>query len=318
MRDLAVLFAALACAALGLAACGASDDDPLPVSPPPEAGAPAPAETLESRAGAAGLSRRQAAALAALGVPVYVPEMPAGWTLLAASADSLADGAFVWPAYALRYQTDQQTCLSLVGASDGLGDVMLDDPPYERTVRVPGVPMAALARLGWSVPGERTEGWADGRVASEWFGTDLISVRVEAAPGEGGCLPASPEAAESLLTSLRPLDPADDAATIGLVSFTEAAGTPGADPEAVALDAFGAADLDAPRQGTTVETLMRRPRVAVVLVTTVDEADESVRDARTRVVLVRGSGGWAVHSAGRQVRCQTGHGHAEWSAEFCT
>ncbi|HEX9951626.1 MAG TPA: hypothetical protein VGB53_07645 [Rubricoccaceae bacterium] len=309
---------ALLSALVGLAAC-TSPEAPaaaLPGRAADSADVPVPADTPESRAEAAGLSRRQARALAALGVPVYVPTLPAGWRLLSATTDSLVDGGGAWPEVVLRYQTDRATCLAVVGASEGLGDVMVDEPPYERDVRVPGVPMHGPARLGWGIPGERAEGWEDGRVATEWFGTDVLAVRVEAAPGDD-CAPASPEAAETLLASLRPLDPADDAANVGPVAFADAAEAAGEDPEAVARMAYGPAEPGEGRQETSVETLLRRPRVAVVLVTTTGGGDDSVRDERMRVVLTRGPAGWRVHSAGRQVRCQPGRGHADWSAGFC-
>ena len=311
---LALLSALVGLAAACPALAGCASPEPPPAASPGRADAPE--DTRATRAEAAGLSRRQARALAALGVPVYVPTLPAGWRLGSAPADSLVEGDFAWPEVMLRYQTDRATCLAVVGASEGLGDVMVDEPPYERDVRVPGVPTLGTARLGWGIPGERAEGWEDGRVATEWFGTDVLAVRVEAAPGDD-CAPASPEAAETLLASLRPLDPADDAANVGPVAFADAAEAAGEDPEAVARVAYGPSEPGEGRQETSAETLLRRPRVAVVLVTTTGGGDDSVRDERTRVVLVRGAAGWRVHAAGRQVRCQPGRGHADWSAEFC-
>ena len=303
----------LLAASLSLAAC-TTGAMPRP-TPRPRAVADAPV----TRAEAAGLSRDQADALTALGVPVYVPVMPPGWTLVSATADSTVGGGSVWPEYEIAYRTDRGTCLSVIGASEGLGDVMVETPPYERDVRVAGVPMHSAARLGWGVAGERAEGWEDGRVATEWFGADVLAVRAEASRTDG-CAPASPEAVETLVGSLRPLDPADDAANIGLVSFVEAGEDtaetpPGPDPEAVARDAFGT--VEPGQLPAIVETLRQTGRVAVVMVTLTDAADDSVRDQRTRVVLVRRADGWHVHAAGQQVRCQSGRGHAEWSAEFC-
>lgn len=304
----------LLAALVGVAACTGTPADDAPTDP-----AAGTADAPASRAEEAGLDEDQAEALAALGVPVYVPVMPAGWTLVRATADSSAEGVAVWPEYALDYRTDRGTCLSLVGASEGLGDVMLDEPPYERDVRVPGVPMHGPARLGWGVAGERAEGWEDGRVTTEWFGADVLAVRAEAARTDD-CQPASPEAVETLVGSLRPLDPADDVTNLGPVSFVEAGEAmtetpPGPDPETVARTAFGrATDGQMP---AIVEVLRQHGRVATVLVTLTDAADDSVRDQRTRVVLVRQADGWHIHAAGQQVRCQPGRGHAEWSAEFC-
>ena len=311
---------------LALGGCSPRTPDEQPSTPPP-APPPPPADTRATRAEAAGLSERQAADLDSLGVPVYVPVLPDGWTLTRATARRVEDGESVWPEYALTYQTPQGTCLTVDAASEGLGDVFADDPPNERDVRLPGVPTEGPARLGWGIAGERTEGWEDGRVATEWFGTDGLALSARsgagAASNEAGdsdCPPASPEATETLISSLRPLDPAADAILLGPVAHVETgpAIAFGADPAALALSAFGAEGAGDGRQRTDAETLLQRNRFAVVLVTTTGLPDDSVRDERMRVVLGRVAEGWTVTSAGRQVRCQPGRGHADWSVEACT
>ena len=304
---------------------GCSTPDPAPAPSRAADAPPAPPDTPAARAEAAGLSDAQFDALSGLGVPVYVSDLPDGWTLADATSALPGDGTALWPEYALRIRTSEQTCLALDGASEGIGDVFLDEPPNERGVRVPGVPTAGPARLGWGIAGERTEGWEDGRVATEWFGTDGLFLNVHSDDADG-CAPASPEAAETLLESLRPLDPADDAGNVGPVAradeVEEAAGAlpAGPDPEALALAAAAPDEPGAEpgAQQTAAATLVRRDRFAVVLVTVTGMLDDSVRDVRTRVVLARGPDGWAVQSAGRQVRCRPGRGPVEWNAGVCS
>ncbi|HEX8386587.1 MAG TPA: hypothetical protein VF576_10400, partial [Rubricoccaceae bacterium] len=150
-------------AVLVLSAC--TPDEPASVAEPAATAAePEPAaDTPESRAEAAGLSPEQAAALDSLGVPVYVPVLPEGWSLdEATSATSESDDGTAYPEYLLRVRTDEETCLELHAASEGIGDVFLGEPPHERDVRVPGVPGGGPARLGWGIVGETEEGWEDG------------------------------------------------------------------------------------------------------------------------------------------------------------
>lgn len=299
---------------VALAACAPPDTDVRPLAAVPDSAA-ATATADPPRAEAAGLSADQAAALERLGVPVYVPTLPAGWTLAeATTATQESDGA-LYPEYMLRYQTPAGTCVSLEAASEGLGSVFMEDPPDERDVATPGVPSDALARLGWSRAGGGAQGWTDARVASEWFGTDGLALRLET-PED--CAPVSPDEAAAFLAALRPLDPADDALLTGLVQMVDLDALPsGPDPEALARAAFGPTEPGEGREQTTVETLRRRDRLAVVLVTTTDQADDSVRDTRTRVTLALRGATWEIVSAGTQQRCQSGRGHAEWSAATC-
>lgn len=307
-----------ALALLSLTACMAPD---APAKVPAPAGEPsASADTTRSRADAAGLTEAQASELERLGVPVYVPVLPPGWTLAeATSAAPTSDGDVAYPEYTLRYRTPAGACLSIVAASEGLGDIFLDTTPNGRDVAVRGVPTSATypVRLGWSAPGDGTEGWDGGRVQTEWFGTDGLALNV-GSDGGGGCAMASPDDAEALLASLRPLDPADDALLLGPTLTADVGALPnGPDPEALALAAYGPEEPGEGRQATAVETLRRRDAFAVVLVTTADQADDSVRDERTRVVLMRRGAEWEIVSAGTQTRCQPGRGHAEWSGAVC-
>ena len=207
MRALRPLVGAL----LILSAC--TPDAPEPAAAPGDSARP-PADssdTKAARAAAAGLSDAQTAALDSLEVPVYVPALPDGWTLQEATTERLeSDGTF-YPGYDLRYQTAAQTCLHLIAASEGLGDVFVMEPPHTREVAVPGVPTDGPARLGWGLAGETAEGWEGSRVATEWFRTGDLSLSLQSPDDADACGPASPEDAEALLASLRALDPADDA-----------------------------------------------------------------------------------------------------------
>lgn len=204
----------LLAAVLVLSAC--TPAEPAPAAEPDAAAEPEPAaDTQESRAEAAGLSDRDVAALDSLGVPVYVPVLPDGWTLDEVTARTVDGGdSTSFPEYVLRVRTAEETCLEVHAASEGIGDLFVEEPPHERDVRVPGVPTGGPARLGWGIAGETTEGWEDGRVATEWFEAGDFYLAVLSNDADG-CRPGSPEAAETLLGSLRPLDPDDDAGPDG-------------------------------------------------------------------------------------------------------
>ena len=165
--------------------------------------------TKAERAAAAGLSDGQIAALDSLEVPVYVPTLPEGWTLQEATTERLESDGTVYPGYELHYQTAAQTCLHLIAASEGLGDVFVMEPPHTRDVVVPGVPTDGPAHLGWGLAGETAEGWEGARVATEWFRTGDFSLSLQSPDEADACGPASPEDAETFLASLRALDPDD-------------------------------------------------------------------------------------------------------------
>lgn len=264
-----------------------------------------------SRAAAAGLSPEQAGRLADLGVPVAVPTLPAGWML--AGLDTALDGGF--PRYTLLYRGPDGACLTVEGATEGLGDVFTSEPPGRLDVDIPFLATSGPVPLGWSGGTYGTaEGWETNRVQSEWLGVDGVAVQVRS-DDENGCTVARPETVADALASLRPLDPLDDGPS-GAWALADGQGS-GATPDAAALAAFGPTEPAEGRQATTAETLNARADHAVVIVTTTDLDDDSVRDERVRAVVIRSEGTWSVVQAGRQVRCQSGRGHTDWSAEFC-
>lgn len=276
-------------------------------------------DAARTRAQAAGLTKAQAAEMESLGVPVYVPNLPAGWTLAEMTSDAkvLGDLSFLRAEYTLRYTTPSGACLTLEAASVGQGIVFPGGLPSDRAVDVPGVPPSGPVRLGWSAPGEGADGWAGGRVATEWFGIDNLTLRLDT---DTGCPPPALDDAEALLASLRPLDAADDAILIGPLHTSPRMddGPPPNDaPEDAARIAFSSTSSEG-RQATTVETLRRRDAYAVMLVTTSYGAGDSVRETRTWAVLVLDNAMWHVASDGRQWRCQPGRGHTDWGAELCS
>ena len=213
LRSCALLAVLLTLSACSDEATSASDATPAGASDAtgqPQDGA---SGTKAERAAAAGLSDAQTAALDSLEVPVYIPALPEGWTLTDASTERLESDGTVYPGYELHYRTAAQTCLHLVAASEGLGDVFVMEPPHTRDVTVTGVPTDGPTRLGWGVAGETAEGWDGGRVATEWFRTGDLSLSLQSPDDADACGPASPEDAEALLVSLRALDPADDVTT---------------------------------------------------------------------------------------------------------
>jgi hypothetical protein len=91
----------------------------------------------------------------------------------------------------------------------------------------------------------------------------------------------------------------------------------GADPLALAIAAAnlrtGApADIEL-LPGANVES----PDQVMVTVTAADILDDSVAGIRDRFDIERQGDQWTIQRAGRQVRCQPGRGHADWSDETC-
>ena len=152
---------------------------------------------------------------------------------------------------------------------------------------------------------------------TEWFGADGVAFTVRSEASDA-CRRTRPEAFATVLASLRYLDPRDDGPP-GSWAWTDfVGGATSATPEAAARAAFDPNRSGESAQPTTVETIHQRPNHAIVLVTSTGLADDSVRDERTRVALVRwADGGWSAAGAVGQVRCQEGRGHRDWSAERC-
>ena len=308
---------------LVLAAC--TSDAPEAVTPDPAAETAAPPEAtddLAARAAAAGLSAAQAQQLVDLGVPVIVPALPEGWSLADFSAEAEEYDGFRYPYYRLAYRHAGGVCFAIEAASEGIGDVFLNEPPHSREAEVPGVATYGPVVLGWADEGEVDAEYDVPHVRSEWFGADGLAVSLGSDAAEG-CLRVTPDEAAALLGGLRYLDPDDDALALGPLAFVDLANpivgdlASGPTPEAAATQVFAQPEGEG-AAATAVEVLRRRPEHVVVLVTNTNLPDDSIRDERVRAVVRPGDdGAWLVTEAGRQVRCRDGRGHAEWGPEPC-
>ncbi len=289
--------------------------------PEPEAAvAPdaAPESQDEDRAAAAGLTAAQADTLRGYESGAVVPTLPEGWRLTGFTDGTLDEGGFFFPGYTLAYRRTDGACFSLVAASEGLGDVLMMEPPHTSEATAPGVAVYGPIPVGWTEPGDPADEWEGDYLASEWFGTDGLVFHIDSNDGEG-CTRISPDDARVLLEGMRYLDPADDAYA-GLWAFTDAAPEAdapappqAADPETAARAAFAG---DAAT--TRAESIQGGERRRVVLVTNEGLHDDSVRDERIRAAYVRGPEGWSPpYVVARQVRCQEGRGHQAWGAEAC-
>lgn len=169
-----------------------------------------PSGTKAERAAAAGLSDEQTAALDSAGVPVYLPVMPEGWTLVDAVTNRDEEYDPSVPFYSLTYLTPDSTHVYVYG-KEGEGVPWASTPANTRDVAVPGGPTGGPVQLGWGGVGDQAEGWENGIVAAQAFGRDGHSYSVGTTYEEDQRV-ASPADVETLLTSLRALDPNLDAA----------------------------------------------------------------------------------------------------------
>ncbi|HEX8299258.1 MAG TPA: hypothetical protein VF594_08875 [Rubricoccaceae bacterium] len=203
---------ALMGALLILSAC--TPDAPATDAPPDADRAAEPQGTFSGtkaeRAAAAGLSDEQVAVLDSAGVPVYVPTLPDGWTLVEAvtNRDEQYDPSV--PFYSLTYLTPDTTHVFVYG-TDGPEVPWASAPSNTRDVAVPGIPSAGLVKLGWGGAGEQSDEWKGGIVSSEGFGENGRTYAVGTTYEEDQRV-ASVADVETILASLRALDPEMDVA----------------------------------------------------------------------------------------------------------
>ena len=291
----------ITCAVFG-AACAAPPPEPLLPSPP------------EPVAGNLGPDDRDA--LRSLGIPVLVPGDVGAFRLAAVQVEAGAE-----PLYSLRYRRTDGACFEVTGASGGFGS-----PGYP--IVSTDVRIRALGRTVRLYEAARDEGatsaqaWGPGTVVSEPFDLDGAGAFF-LSNDEDGCRPVTLQEGARIVSDLRllaagPARPPADAA--GLGAFADApdllAGYNAASAPDVAADAL-ARRYDGEADRVTVDVLRRSDAEATALVTAFGLRDDSIRDERLLLTYAPFDGQWELVAAGRQVRCQSGRGHADWSDRAC-
>lgn len=97
----------------------------------------------------------------------------------------------------------------------------------------------------------------------------------------------------------------------------------GNDPKALTLSIFG--NVESQEEGGSQEVTVDYPQsdLAVVTITRIGVADDSIGGIRYRAELVATSDStstgkqWKLVWAGSQTKCQQGRGHQDWSTELC-
>ena len=92
----------------------------------------------------------------------------------------------------------------------------------------------------------------------------------------------------------------------------------GADPEQIALDAFG---LEEPGEGNftqVVTTVEQIPTMATVILTQTGLLDDSVEGMRYWLEFAAEEDAWKMVWVGRQVRCYPNRGSQDWAIELCS
>jgi hypothetical protein len=121
---------------------------------------------------------------------------------------------------------------------------------------------------------------------------------------------ASPIQEESAGGDYRPIDPQE---------FLSSRSISQIEPRAVALELFS--ELTQESEGRKSEQIaIEYPTgsSAIVTVTLVGLADDSVRGMRDRLEFQNARGQWKLVRVGSQSQCQPGRGHQDWSAELCS
>jgi hypothetical protein len=110
---------------------------------------------------------------------------------------------------------------------------------------------------------------------------------------------------------------------ISLFEIADTEGRVGSDPKALALSAFGNTETETEGGSRQVTVDYPQPNQAVVIITQLGVADDSVRGIKYRAEFVPTTKSaqtqkqWEIVWAGFQVTCQPGRGHQDWSKELC-
>lgn len=295
---------------LVLAACSSS-------APPDAAGG---ADWTPGAPPPAGLSASQADQLRGLGVPVLVPDVGDAYRLSVFAVNQYGAGAD----YRLSYERADGACFEVSGAVDGFGSP--EWPLVSIETRGPGLPGQPTVRVYQAADdplATSAQVWGVGTVVSDFIEVDGMTV-LFLSDTQGGCRPVTLEEGVEIVSGLRLLTAAGEALAApapedGLGTFVRAEDVldrynSGSSPEAAALalaDRYEAARV-------TTDVLEEAGGEAVVLVTALGLADDSVRDERLQLIYRdNGVGTWELVDAGRQVRCWSGRGHEDWGPDPC-
>jgi len=136
------------------------------------------------------------------------------------------------------------------------------------------------------------------------------------------CKPSAPNASETVPVPAPPPEtPAAESvaerAAYSEVPLPTGVSLVGADPEQIALDAFGITDTG---EGNFREEVLvdKTADQALVTLTQTGLLDDSVEGMRYRLEFVPEGDQWRMDWAGIQSRCQLNRGSQDWTTELCT
>ena len=92
----------------------------------------------------------------------------------------------------------------------------------------------------------------------------------------------------------------------------------GADPEQIALEAYGIAEPGEGNFSQEVMTVDQSSTQAVVVLTQTGLLDDSVEGMRYWLEFEAGEAQWELVWVGRQVRCYPGRGAQDWTTDLCS
>jgi hypothetical protein len=92
----------------------------------------------------------------------------------------------------------------------------------------------------------------------------------------------------------------------------------GADPQQIALNAFGLTDPGEGNFSQTVEVVAQTPTETVLTLLQTGRPDDSVEGMRYRMEFEAQGPQWQLVWVGRQVRCWPGRGSQDWSTDLCS
>ncbi len=132
------------------------------------------------------------------------------------------------------------------------------------------------------------------------------------------CTPTPPTPEVETPDSGSVVEPTEDRSAYSEVPLPEPDLLVGADPEEIAVAAFGQSDPGEGNFNQEVMLVEETPTQALVSLTQTGRLDDSVEGMRYRLEFVPEGDQWRLDWAGRQVRCQPNRGSQEWSTELCT